>query len=342
MKKMIGTFKRIILLAALLIVLTGCGAAEPDSEGAGAAEMPRQEQSESQDESAPQNQSALQDTDEDMEVDPVDADFEEEAGGATAETEPEQYALIDPEGMTLEMRVRTPEGYARTEEADGSLAQFLRAYPVEADGAPVLLYDGREKGNQSAHAAVFKLPIEARDLQQCADSVMRVYAEYFWQTGQYERIAFHFTNGFLAEYSRWRDGKRIAVDGNTVSWVASAGYDDSYECFQEYLQMVFSYAGTLSMDGEAAPIELTDIRVGDVFLHGGSPGHVVMVVDVCEDGSGNKAFLLAQGYMPAQQFHLLKNPMHGDDPWYYADELTYPLQTPEYTFYEGSLKRLGY
>lgn len=40
--------------------------------------------------------------------------------------------------------------------------------------------------------------------------------------------------------------------------------------------------------------------VGDVFLKGGSPGHVVMVVDLCENEEGQKAFLPGQGYMPAQ------------------------------------------
>jgi hypothetical protein len=29
-------------------------------------------------------------------------------------------------------------------------------------------------------------------------------------------------------------------------------------------------------------------------------------------------------------------------PWYYEDEISYPFQTPEYTFEEGSLKRLKY
>ena len=72
------------------------------------------------------------------------------------------------------------------------------------------------------------------------------------------------------------------------------------------------------------------------------PGHVVLVVDVCENDAGNKAFLLAQGYMPAQQFHLLKNPAHENDPWYYVNELTDPLHTPEYTFSMDSLKRLQY
>ena len=250
--------------------------------------------------------------------------------------------LLNEEGMTLETRVRTPEGYMRTPVEEGSLAAFLRSYPLKESDSPVLLYNGREKGNQGAHVAVFTLPIENEDLQQCADSVMRVYAEYFYQTGQYDRIAFHFVNGFLADYSKWRDGYRIAVNGNDVSWTDSAKADMSYENFQEYMRMVFAYAGTLSMEKETHEITLAEIQAGDVFLKGGSPGHVVMIVDVCEKEDGSKAFLLGQGYMPAQEFHLLKNPQHGEDPWYYEEEVGYPFSTPEYTFLEGSLCRLDY
>lgn len=250
--------------------------------------------------------------------------------------------IIQPEGMTLETRFAEPEGFSRIQAEGGSLTDFLRNYPLKEDGSPVLLYDGTEKGNQRAHAAVFELPIENEDLQQCADSIMRVYAEYFWESGQQERIAFHFVSGFNAEYSRWRDGERIQVDGNEVSWVQTANYDDSYEAFKKYLRYVFSYAGTLSMDGETEPISLNDLRVGDVFLKGGSPGHVVMVVDLCENAEGRRAFLLAQGYMPAQEFHVLKNPLHENDPWYYVNEVEFPFWTPEYTFEAGSLRRPVY
>ena len=258
------------------------------------------------------------------------------------EPAPASKSLIDPAGMTLESRILTPDGYTRTAEDAESLAAFLRGYSLKEDGSPVLLYDGREKGDQSAHQAVFALPMENADLQQCADSVMRVYAEYLYHSGQGEKIAFHFTNGFLAEWSKWREGSRIQVDGNEVSYVASTGYDDSYECFQKYLRVVFAYAGTLSMTAESQEISLSDLRVGDVFLKGGSPGHVVMVVDTCVNEAGEKAFLLAQGYMPAQEFHVLKNPRHDDDPWYYEREVTYPFSTAQYTFPEGSLRRLEY
>lgn len=258
------------------------------------------------------------------------------------EEDPQGAGLIVSDGMTLESRIKAPEGYARREADKDSLCAFLREYPLKEDGSPVLLYNGKKKRNQAAHQAVFALPIEEEDLQQCADSIMRVYAEYFRETGQEEKIGFHFVSGFYAEYSKWREGYRIKVDGNDVSWEKSAGYDDSYESFQKYLRVVFSYAGTLSMEGESEEILSADIACGDVFLKGGSPGHVVLVADVCENEEGQKAFLLAQGFMPAQEFHLLKNPLHDGDPWYYEKETKGAFATPEYKFPEGSLKRLSY
>lgn len=269
------------------------------------------------------------------------AEAKEEAGSTPDSSEPIQKKILNKEGMTLESRFLTPDGYARAAE-EGSLAEFLRGYALKEDGSPVLLYDGSKKKKQNVHAAVFKLPIEAENLQQCADSIMRVYAEYFYHTGQAEKIAFHFSNGFLAEYGKWRQGNRIKVDGNDAYWVDTASYDDSYETFQAYLRMVFAYAGTQSMVRESEELSLEEIEIGDVFLKGGSPGHVVMVVDMCRREDGKKAFLLAQGYMPAQEFHVLKNPEHEEDPWYYEEEITYPFHTPEYTFEEGSLRRLTY
>lgn len=159
------------------------------------------------------------------------------------------FSLITPDGVSLQERIQTPGGYARTVSEDGSFDWYVRNYPMEPDGSPILLYDGRLKSRQDVGIATFSLPvISSADLQQCADSVMRMYAEYFWHTGQYDKIRFHFVSGFLFDYPTYRDG--------------------------------------------------------DIFLKAGSPGHVVMVADVCENAEGEKALLLAQSYMPAQQFYV--------------------------------------
>ncbi|MEY8355571.1 DUF4846 domain-containing protein [Lachnospiraceae bacterium 54-53] len=258
---------------------------------------------------------------------------------ASAEPEKETEALVHSAGVTLEERFLPPSGYRRTEKPVGSLQGYLRQYSMKPDKSPVLLYDGREKSNQNAHAAVFSMPLTEGDLQQCADSVIRIYGEYLWYVGAYDSIAFHLTSGFYMDYPSWRSGKRLLVNGNQVSWEQKAAYDDSGENFLKYLRQVMVYAGTLSLDKECAPIDKSQIQAGDLFIRGGSPGHCVMVADVAEDEDGNRCFLLAQGYMPAQEFHILNNPLHEEDPWYYVSEFNDSLVTPEYVFGEGSLKR---
>ncbi|MDD7403576.1 MAG: DUF4846 domain-containing protein [Butyribacter sp.] len=265
---------------------------------------------------------------------------QEKKGQSEEKAEETEYVYISAEGKTLEQRINVPEGYTRTEEKDDSLGTFLRTYKLKKDGSPVLLYDGTEKGNQNAHAAIFKLPIEKEDLQQCADSVMRVFGEYYYSKGDYQKIQFTLGGGFVANFSKWSQGYGISVSGDNLVWNSSTANDTSYASFQKFMRMVFAYSGTMNLEEDSKKITLDEIQIGDIFIKGGSPGHVVMVVDLCTDENGKKAFLLAQGYMPAQEFHVIKNPLHEENPWYYQEEIQYPLHTAEYTFDKGALRRL--
>ena len=90
--------------------------------------------------------------------------------------------FINPDGNTLFTRFITPKGYKRVEAAEGSFADFIGNYPLEPDGTPVYYFDKREKGGEG-HAAVFSMEVGEEDLQQCADSTMRIYAEYLCKSG---------------------------------------------------------------------------------------------------------------------------------------------------------------
>lgn len=250
--------------------------------------------------------------------------------------------IMVPAGASLSTRIMTPTGYTRTPSEEGSLTEFLRNYALKDDGSKVLLYDGTEKEKQTSHMAVFALPLEAKNLQQYADSVMRVYAEYYLKQKQYEKIIFGYSDGFKAEYSKWIEGNRIAVTDSGSKWVKRAEYDESYESFQEYMRMVFAYAGIWTMKDESTSVEVAQAQVGDVFFDTSDGGKVVMIVDICENEDGKKAYLLASGGKPAQEFVLLANPLHADDPWYYEEEIGGAVETPEFTFKEGSLRHLKY
>lgn len=245
-------------------------------------------------------------------------------------------------GQTIESKITPPAGYIR-EVCDGnSFTAYLRRLPLLPTGSKVKLYNGQEKANQSAAYAVIDMEIGKRDLQQCADAVMRLRAEYLWGQKRYDEIKFNFTNGFPAEYKKWAEGNRIRVNGNKVEWQPGGGKDYSYATFRRYLDMVFMYAGTASLSKELLSVPYTSLRPGDVFIKGGSPGHAVIVVDVAvHPQTKKKVFLLAQSYMPAQQIHILTNPASRRlSPWYELEESdSGKLYTPEWTFEKRELKR---
>lgn len=265
-------------------------------------------------------------------------DSSEEALYSSQESETNPVSVIHAEGMSLATRFTAPEGYTKAEAGEQTFLAFMRNMELKPEGSPILLYDGTVESEQH-DAAVFALDVGTRNLQQCADSVIRVYSEYLWSIGAYDQIGFHLTNGFWMDYASWRAGNRLALNGNETEWVLSETYDDSYECFRKYLTQVFVYAGTASLDRDCEEISMAEAMPGDLILKGGSPGHCILIVDMAVNAEGKKCFLLAEGHMPAEDFHVMLNERHPENPWFYEEEITYPFETPRFVFPEGSLQR---
>jgi hypothetical protein len=252
-----------------------------------------------------------------------------------------QQPILNLTGNTLETRINTPVNYVRLLEYSNSYASYLRHLPLKPHGSEVMLYDGTYKPNYNVYDAVIDLKIGTRNLHQCADAVMRLWAEYLWTNKRYDDIHFNFTNGFRIDYSKWMQGYRIKINGNKVSWYKSTSPSNTYKTFWKYMELVFSYAGTLSLSKELIPVSKNEMKIGDVFIWGGSPGHAILVIDMAINPETNeKVFLLSQSYMPAQETQILKNPNNSTlSPWYSLSDLKTELKTPEWNFYIDALKR---
>ncbi len=238
------------------------------------------------------------------------------------------------EGNTVETRFSVPNGYTRNSYAAGTFGNYLQQLPLKPAGTLTKRYNGETKPNKVA-AAVIDISVGTSDLQQCADAIMRLRAEWLFEEKRFDAISFNLTNGFNMKYSEWKKGKRLnsACNGWTVGGTASETHDD----FMNYMKKIFTYAGTLSLSNELQSKNIANLEAGDVFIKGGSPGHAVIVVDVAE-GSEGKLFLLAQSYMPAQDIEILKNPNNaGMSPWFKASEMGI-LETPEWDFNWSQLK----
>ena len=213
-------------------------------------------------------------------------------------------------------KIPLPKGFKRVGVEENPFAEWLQNVSLKNDKT-VYLFDGSQKTNQQAQFAVLDISVGKKNLQQCADAVMRLRAEYLFASNRFEEI--HFT------------------DNDGTAYDFTPPYTTAH--FKKYLDVVFGMCGSASLAKQLKAVQtFSDIKAGDVIIRGGFPGHAVIVMDVAINTTGKKIFLLAQSYMPAQDIHVLVNPSNNDSsPWYLIDE-NLEITTPEYLFKTSELK----
>ena len=213
--------------------------------------------------------------------------------------------------------IKTPPGYDRVSLDDDSFGAYLRSIKIKRGKRIVHLHNGEKKPFQGAQFVILDIDTGKKDLQQCADAAMRLWAEHLFEQKKYKKIHFNFLS-----------------DGKPRFYVQYAKGDRSYETFRRYMDWVFQYANTASLYHELETIQRKNLSLGDVFIQKGRPfGHAIIVVDMAKHRStGEKIFLIAQSFMPAQEIHVLKNYNNQSlNPWYSLD-FGDSLKTPEYVF----------
>ena len=247
------------------------------------------------------------------------------------------YFKIDPcpaEVPEKVLNIMVPDGFSRVQVENKSFALYLRQLNLKPVASKVKYYDGSYKSNQNIHYRIIDISVGKKNLQQCADAIIRLRAEYLYSISDFNSIHFNFTSGDTAKYSDWIQGIRPQVKNNHVSWLLKEQPQNTYKIFKKYLETIFMYSGSYSLKKELLPVEaLKLIDIGNVFIQGGFPGHAIIVLDMAKSLNDNQiAILLAQSYMPAQDIHILVNENNHDiSPWYIVGQGD-KLYTPEWTF----------
>lgn len=225
--------------------------------------------------------------------------------------------FINKDALTIQSRVNPPEGFSRVKYPKGSFESYLRNYKLKAYGSKIINYDQSEYFWQQGHIGILEIPVPKNGLQQCADALIRVRSEYLWEHNRKEEIGFQFTSGHYCSWKKYAKGFRPKIKGNKVTFHKTAKANHSKANFYNYLNLIYTYSGTLSLFNELKSIKDLDIKLGDMLIKGGSPGHIVMICDEVINDKGEKLFLLFQGNTPAQSVHLVKNLENSDiSPWY--------------------------
>jgi len=193
--------------------------------------------------------------------------------------------------------------------AAGSWPAFLQN--LQVIDAPVLDYTGKPVRAQFKSSGVIPFDVGTKDLQQCADALMRLRAEYLFEQHRSDEIAFHFVSGQLYRFSDYCTGLRPVPSGGQVVFRQGTASQASHASLRKYLDLVYTYASTISLAKELKPVD--SFGIGTVVIYPGSPGHCFIIVDEKVEGE-EKRFRLAEGYTPAQSIYILQS----DDgtPWH--------------------------
>lgn len=235
----------------------------------------------------------------------------------------ESSPMVNQYGKTVLERFDAPLGYNRARVAGDSFASYLRSLPLKPDGSLVTYYNGETKPNNNIYVSVVDMPISNRNLQVSTNAVMRLISEYLYGRQDYEKIAFH-------------------ADKEKLSFVEFAHEDYSAKKFQSYMDFVMERISTPNFCADLKAVPLHDIKIGDIFVQNSLPnGHAVIVVDMVENNRGDKLFLLAQSFQPAQEIQIISNPNQEElSPWYELKEGE--LLTPEWRFMTSDLMRFKF
>jgi hypothetical protein len=217
-----------------------------------------------------------------------------------------QYAGPEPT-EPLEARFAPPAGFVRVPVAAGSFGAWLRELPLAKPATAVKSYRGQVlyAADDPRIGAVIAIDVGSADLQQCADAVVRLHAEWRWSQGHRDH-SYRAASGTRLGLERFARGERIVADGTRLRWMPRARPSRGHAAFRQYLDTVFAWANTVSIGRQALPVSAEAVAAGDFFVLGGNPGHAVLVLDLARAEDGRQVALLGQSYMPAQNLYVLR------------------------------------
>lgn len=225
------------------------------------------------------------------------------------------------DAASLQATFPAPAGYARIAVAAESFAASVRSLTVLPDSVPVRYADGRICGTWPAGTRVVDLPFLFRaDLEQCTDMALRLFAEYAWARGSADGLEFRLQNGQRIAWREWRAGRRLRFDSAAHRHVvAPARADSSRVEFEQFLHYLFLWTGSAALKRDLQAVEAGDLLPGDLIVQNttGAMGHVSVILDVAQDSSGHRLYLIGNGWTPAQSFFVrIARPDEGSDGWF--------------------------
>lgn len=219
---------------------------------------------------------------------------------------------------TLCRTFRTPAGYKRRPTVRGSFPDWLRHLPLRTD-ATVRDYRGIvQPWTGSQVAAVIDLDVIGR-VQDCAASAFRLWAEYITATGRDHRLTVEMNQRQKLSWRQYIRGCRPRFSSSRRRLSVKCGSREiggknnrsRRQAVKDYVRQVMTWTNSATFARTLPAVARSKIGAGTLLVQPnptGGTGHLSLVVERAVDGAGKERYLIAMGFMPAQNMWVVSPP----------------------------------
>jgi hypothetical protein len=234
----------------------------------------------------------------------------------------------EPVDTVMHRFTRSLSGFRGFPAELGSFAEWLRLLPLAAPATPVRNHRGDivVPGDDEHLAAVVAIDVGTEDVQQSADVILRLHAEWRWFRSDF-RMLYLSDNELELPLQPRQNGEHLvdAADQSRESPDAAPQSKREYADFRRYLDRVFARSDAPALLAESVALPPQDLEPGAFFLNDRHPAEVLVVLDVATSPTGQRRMLLAQALNPAQDLAVIRP--NRDTAWF-AVHTDQPVRVP--------------
>ncbi|MBD5269834.1 MAG: DUF4846 domain-containing protein [Bacteroides sp.] len=215
------------------------------------------------------------------------------------------------DSQTVRTRYHLPAGFYRTTPSRGSWEEFLQNLPLTGKDAAPFVFNGVQR-EQQGYTSVADVDTDSLDLHHSVNAVVRLRAEYLFDSGQYDKIHFTLNNNSRCDFLKW--AQEFQASDNEKK----AGSNDSskengfsHGVFLTYLRFILAHIDQKSFLSDMEEISEENFGIGTVIIDSKPPYACAIVVDYIKAGvdknglNDSDAVLLAQGGILSQDIVIL-------------------------------------
>ena len=257
------------------------------------------------------------------------------ANPACHEASAESHPFADPSNLarTLCGAFPSPPGFERVKAADGSFADWLRHLPLRPIGTQPKTYLGETTvWKASEVAAVIDLDLIGK-IQDCATSAVRLWVEYLVNHGKEKTLSVTMNQRKVLSWAGFMRGCLPSYNGETRKLSVTCGHrrpsvstaQARAASIRKYVRHAMRWTNSSTLARHLRRATKAETGPGTVILQPGSSGgvgHASIIVDKAVNTDGDRLYLVANGFLPAQDMLIVAPGQSPADrrPWCTLDE----------------------